>query len=92
MAILKGSLEEEILTKSQRVIVKAIYKMSQLNEAKTTMSKIAYLSDIHSNECSKENLVPECIEKANLIKEYFDSEIEKILHSIKLPSRGLKKD
>jgi hypothetical protein len=91
MAILKGSLEEEIFTKHQRVIVKAVHKMSQLNEAKTAMSKITYSNNIQGNEVLH-NLVPECVEKVNLINEYFDSEIEKILNSIKLPSRGLKKD
>jgi hypothetical protein len=89
MAILKGSLDEEVFTKHQRVIVKAVVKISQLNEAKTSFNRACLASDMEASALRQDASYRKQISDIN---EYFDSEIKKILNSIKLPSRGLKQD
>lgn len=84
MAILKGAFEEEILPKSQRVIVKAIYKMSQLNETKIALAKVV-LKEADSWMSAGKRLTPDLTLKARQVQEYLDSNIENILNSIKLP-------
>jgi hypothetical protein len=87
MAILKTALDEEILSKSQKSICRAILKMAQLHEAKSTLDKIdlsLYNAESPQGVTVKELKQQICI--------YLLEQISQILITTKIPKLKLESE
>lgn len=83
MAIVQSSLAEEILTRSERAVIRGIYRASQLAEAKNTLDKVESVLFTSSDD-----IVSSRSDKAHIskIKCYLESAIAKALMSVKTPA------
>jgi hypothetical protein len=81
MAILKTALDEEILSKSQRQVCRAIYQMSQLHEAIIQLNKLELVQSTEPNP----NGVTTVHDQYQDMKLYLLTQISQIMMFTKIP-------
>jgi len=86
MAILKTALDEEILSKSQRLVIRSIYRMSQLNEALVAFQKLEFDNVVRGPKDQSR------VDQVHAMKAYLSSSISSVLLSVKIPKPRLEKE
>jgi len=87
MAIVQASIQEEVLPRSERAVIRGIYHASQLSEALVTLSRIEEcLGSINSaSRLGTKNTI-ETHDTISSMKAYLSSQIANALVSTKLPA------
>jgi hypothetical protein len=83
MAIIQSSMNEEILSRSEKAVIRGIYRASQLAEAKVSLEKtmLAFMND--QNRSAVETSINDHVK---LLNAYFNHAISVALLSTKVPS------
>jgi len=90
MAIVQSSLNEEILNRQERAIIRGIYRAAQLHEGLVQLQKIQDHIDSISRTFGTENA--RRFDHVNSIKQYLAGHILEALNSTKLPAKPGQKD
>jgi len=86
MAIVQASMAEEILNRSERAVIRGIYRASQLAEAKASLQKTVLALESFgtaSNNAGQPTLFKEHVKS---IEEYLSNAISVALVSTKVPA------
>jgi hypothetical protein len=79
MAILKGSLEEPLLSREQAAVIRAIAHAAQLFEAEQVLYKM-------ESETRKWKGLEPTVPDANPLNKYLKAERERVLTQVKIPA------
>jgi hypothetical protein len=86
MAIVQASLQEDILPRSERAVIRGIYHASQLSEALIALSKIEDSLNNKCNEAVKLRTHINFKESIDQMKHYLAVQIANALVSTKVPA------
>jgi hypothetical protein len=90
MAIVQASIQEEVLPRSERAVIRGIYHASQLSEALVTLCKVE--ASIEEQRAATVRSATPAIPKEtiSLMKDYLVRQIASALVSTKLPATSNK--